>query len=88
MAATEEKEPYVNPYQELADKAVANREAMAQEYTDRAKQQSMSQQMGYQMNRGKQWEALLNALMQKRKKGNPLAATQIPGLDMGSWGGR
>ena len=90
MADTEENTPYVNPFKPLADKATANQEAWLAEQANKARQQEAAQTMGYQMGRRGQWDALLNALMgQKKKRQIPqIAMTQLPELDMNSWGGR
>lgn len=86
---TPEEPAYVNPYQELADKAKTNMQAWNTENLAKTRQAEQAQQIGNQMGRKSSWQSLIDALMQKRKRRSvtDMAAQAAPMIDLNDLGG-
>jgi hypothetical protein len=89
MAEPVEKVPYVNPYQELGDKAHANMVAEQNAYAQQKAREAQTAAYGQAANSRGNWQALVQAMMAKRKKpAMPQALVQqFPELGGGGFGG-
>lgn len=87
--ADAEKVPYVNPYQDLADKAHANMVAEQNAYAQQKAREAQTAAYGQAANSRSTWQALAQAMMQKRKQqALPQSLLQqIPNLGGGGFGG-